>query len=97
MTFFSQRNIHFNASASASSVQYLEKVDFLKLQNGSDIRGVAVDGVEGEPVNLTEPVAEAIGAAFAAWLVEKKKVDVSQSLRVSIGHDSRISATLLQV
>lgn len=63
----------------------------------SDIRGVAVDGVEGEPVNLTEPVAEAIGAAFAAWLVEKKKADASQHLRVSIGHDSRISAKLLQV
>ncbi|XP_027363815.1 uncharacterized protein LOC113871158 isoform X2 [Abrus precatorius] len=71
-------------------------MDFLRLQNGSDIRGVAVDGVEGEPVNLTEPVAEAIGAAFAAWLVEKKKADASQHLRVSIGHDSRISAKLLQ-
>ena len=58
---------------------------------------MAVDGVEGEPVNLTEPVAEAIGAAFAAWLLEKKKADGSWNLRVSIGHDSRISAKLLQV
>lgn len=63
----------------------------------SDIRGVAVAGVEGEPVNLTEQVAEAIAAAFAGWLVEKKKADVSQRLRVSIGHDSRISAQRLQV
>ncbi|KAL5139443.1 Phosphomannomutase/phosphoglucomutase [Glycine soja] len=84
------------ASASATAVPYLDKTDFLKLQNGSDIRGVAVDGVEGELVNLTEPVAEAIGAAFAAWLMEKKKADASQHLRVSIGHDSRISAKLLQ-
>ncbi|KAG5004779.1 hypothetical protein JHK86_028918 [Glycine max] len=85
-----------DASASATAVPYLDKTDFLKLQNGSDIRGVAVDGVEGELVNLTEPVAEAIGAAFAAWLMEKKKADASQHLRVSIGHDSRISAKLLQ-
>ncbi|KAI4351371.1 hypothetical protein L6164_005743 [Bauhinia variegata] len=91
-----QRNILCNASASATAVPYLDKVDFLKLQNGSDIRGVAVDGVEGEPINITEPVAEAIGAAFAAWLVEKKKSEASRSLRVSIGHDSRISAKLLQ-
>lgn len=63
----------------------------------SDIRGVAVAGVEGEPVNLTEPVTEAIAAAFAAWLLEKKKLDGSRSLRVSIGHDSRISAKKLQV
>nr|KYP53087.1 Phosphomannomutase/phosphoglucomutase [Cajanus cajan] len=94
--FIIQRYFHCNASASATAVPYLDKTDFLKLQNGSDIRGVAVDGVEGEPVNLTEPVAEAIGAAFAAWLVEKKKADASQHLRVSIGHDSRISAKLLQ-
>ena len=63
----------------------------------SDIRGVAIAGVEGEPVNLTEPVAEAIAAAFAAWLVEKKKSDGSQRLKISIGHDSRISAHTLQV
>ncbi|XP_057423018.1 uncharacterized protein LOC130716965 isoform X1 [Lotus japonicus] len=91
-----KRNIQCNASASATTEPYLDKIDFLKLQNGSDIRGVALDGVEGETVNLTEPVAEAIGAAFAAWLVEKKKADASQHLRVSIGHDSRISAKLLQ-
>ncbi|KAI4346331.1 hypothetical protein L6164_007238 [Bauhinia variegata] len=91
-----QRNFQCNASVSATAVPYLYKVDFLKLQNGSDIRGVAVDGVEGESVNLTELVAEAIGVAFAAWLVEKKKAGASRSLRVSIGHDSRISAKLLQ-
>jgi len=48
-------------------------------------------------VNLTEPVAEAIGAGFAAWLLEKKKADGSRRFRVSIGHDSRISAEKLQV
>lgn len=63
----------------------------------SDIRGIAVGGVEGEPVNLTEPVAESIAAAFAAWLMDKKKVDGSKRLRVSIGHDSRISAQTMQV
>lgn len=63
----------------------------------SDIRGVAVAGVVGELVNLTEPVSEAIGAAFAAWLLERKKPNESRQLRVSIGHDSRISAQKLQV
>lgn len=58
---------------------------------------MAIDGVEGEPVNLTEPVAEAIGTAFAGWLMEKKKADPSKHLRVSVGHDSRITAKLLQV
>ncbi|XP_059457596.1 uncharacterized protein LOC132187328 isoform X2 [Corylus avellana] len=84
------------AAPTTSAVPSLDKVDFLKLQNGSDIRGVAVPGVEGEPVNLAEPVAVAIAAAFAGWLVEKKKADGSRRLRVSIGHDSRISAQVLQ-
>ena len=58
---------------------------------------MAVPGVEGEPVTLTEPVTEAIAAAFSAWLSEKKKVDASKPLKVSVGHDSRISAQVLQV
>lgn len=63
----------------------------------SDIRGIAVAGVEGETVNLTETVAESIAAAFAAWLTDKKNVDGSKRLRVSIGHDSRISTQSMQV
>ncbi|KAF0900896.1 hypothetical protein E2562_036715 [Oryza meyeriana var. granulata] len=90
-----QAYISCNA-AQGSSVSSSVKVDFLKLQNGSDIRGVAVAGVEGEPVNLTEPVTEAIAAAFAAWLLNKKKADGWRRLRISVGHDSRISAHKLQ-
>ncbi|XP_074577429.1 uncharacterized protein LOC141833827 isoform X1 [Curcuma longa] len=91
-----QISISCNAAQGTSAVSSHEKVDFLKLQNGSDIRGVAVAGVVGELVNLTEPVSEAIGAAFAAWLLERKKPNESRQLRVSIGHDSRISAQKLQ-
>ncbi|MBM4153107.1 MAG: phosphomannomutase/phosphoglucomutase, partial [Kiritimatiellaceae bacterium] len=42
------------------------------LQNGSDIRGVALDGVAGEPVTLTPDIVRPIGFAFAQWLAEKK-------------------------
>ncbi|OAY38841.1 phosphomannomutase/phosphoglucomutase isoform X2 [Manihot esculenta] len=94
--FVNRGNVYCNAASSTTAIPHLDKVDFLKLQNGSDIRGVAVAGVEGEPVTLTEPVTEAIAAGFAAWLLEKKKADASKTLRVSIGHDSRISAQMLQ-
>ncbi|KAK1571408.1 hypothetical protein Q3G72_016489 [Acer saccharum] len=63
------------AASSTAAVPALDKVDYFKLQNGSDIRGVAVAGVEGEPINLTEPVTEAIATSFVAWLLEKKKAD----------------------
>jgi phosphomannomutase len=57
---------------------------------------VAVAGVEGEPVNLTEETTVAIAAAFAAWLVDKKLPSTTK-LCIAIGHDSRISAASLQV
>ncbi|KAL2630115.1 hypothetical protein R1flu_014801 [Riccia fluitans] len=73
------------------------KVDFKKLQNGSDIRGVAMEGVDGEPVTLTEPVTEAIAAGFAGWLLQKKSVSEGfVKLKISIGHDSRLTAKSLQ-
>lgn len=76
---------------------YFELLNILLPGIYSDIRGVAVEGVEGESVSLTEPVTEAIAAAFAGWLSNKKKSEGSKCLRVSIGHDSRISAKNLQV
>lgn len=67
-------------------------MDYKKLQNGSDIRGVALEGIEGQNVNLTESVCKDIGRGFALWLIEKcKKTD----LRVAIGRDSRLSGKKL--
>lgn len=69
--------------------------DFLKLQNGSDIRGVALEGVDGEHVNLTTEVCRNIGAAFALWLSAKtgKSAD---TLVIGIGRDSRLSGEALE-
>ena len=64
---------------------------WLKLQNGSDVRGVALEGVEGEAVNLTPEILRPIGFAFAQWLAQKTGKLVSE-LRVAVGHDSRLSA-----
>ncbi len=72
-----------------------ELVSYLKLQNGSDIRGVAVDGVEGEAVNLTPHRVYFIAKAFAERIATFKMKDVSQ-VRIAIGHDSRISAESLK-
>ena len=63
----------------------------LKLQNGSDIRGIACEGVADEAVNLTPDAGNVIGGAFAKWLANKKNVSINE-LRIGIGHDSRITA-----
>lgn len=66
----------------------------MKLQNGSDVRGIAVEGVEGENVNITPQIAKQIGCAFASWLEKKTGVPVYE-LNIGVGRDSRISGPAL--
>ncbi len=68
-------------------------MDYKKLQNGSDIRGVALEGIEGQHINLTEEVCKNIGRGFALWLL--KKTGKKDSLRVAVGRDSRLSGPQL--
>ena len=66
---------------------------YFRLQNGSDVRGVALDGVEGEPVTLTDGIARTIGYAFSQWL--EKRLGMS-GLKVAVGHDSRLSSEAIK-
>lgn len=61
-----------------------------KLQNGTDIRGVALPGIPGEDVNLTPDICHIIAKSFAVWLSHNKKKD-SSALKISVGMDSRLS------
>lgn len=70
-------------------------IKWSKLQNGTDIRGVALEGVKDEKVNLTEEVVEIIGNAYAIWLSKKIDKDVSE-LKFGVGNDSRLSADSLK-
>lgn len=70
-------------------------VNWEKLRNGTDIRGVALDGIEGEKVNLTEEVANILATSFGTWLSGKKNKNTNE-LKVSVGTDSRISAPKLK-
>ena len=69
-------------------------MDLMKLQNGSDVRGVAIEGVEGENVNLTPQIAKQIGCAYVSWLAKKLDVD-STALRLGVGRDSRVTGPAL--
>ena len=63
-------------------------MDYSSLQNGSDIRGVAMEGVPGQSVNLTEQACRDIGRGFALWLRARLGKD---QLRVAVGRDSRLT------
>ena len=45
--------------------------DYSKLRNESDIRGIAIEGVPGQEVNLTEQACRDIGRGFALWLIQR--------------------------
>lgn len=77
--------------------------DLKHLQNGSDVRGIALEGVEGEHINLTPEIANRIAQAFAVWLEKKLEketshepgLSVKHTLRIGVGHDSRVTARSL--
>ena len=73
----------------------MTKEELLKLQNGSDIRGVAIEGVEGEHVNITEEACLKIGGAFVKWL-SKKNGKAAADLKIGIGRDSRITGPFME-
>lgn len=68
----------------------MKKINYKALQNGSDIRGVALSTISDEPVNLTDGVIENIITGFAYLLSNKLNAPLGD-LRVSVGRDSRLS------
>ena len=65
--------------------------DWNNLKSGTDIRGVASDGVAGEEVNLTDEILAKLADGFVLWLSERTGKE-PKDLTIAIGHDSRISA-----
>ncbi|OEL27052.1 Phosphomannomutase/phosphoglucomutase [Dichanthelium oligosanthes] len=66
-----------------------------RLQNGPDVRGVALEGEKGRAVNLTPLAVEAIAESFGEWLREELQRPVGEELRLSAGRDPRLSGARL--
>lgn len=73
----------------------VQPMTWKQLQNGSDIRGVAIEGVPGEPVNLTPERVKILGKAFVTWLSQQQPSDSNADLCISVGRDSRLSGPTL--
>lgn len=61
-----------------------------QFKSGTDIRGVASEGVTGQEVNLTDAAVRSMTQGFAKWLSNKTQ-KAGNDLKVSVGRDSRIS------
>lgn len=68
-------------------------INWKSLQNGSDIRGVAMEGVAQERVNLTPEVVARLGESFVGWLLKKSS---TKKLKISVGMDPRLSGPQLK-
>ncbi len=65
-------------------------MSYSMLKSGTDIRGVASD-VFGSEINLTNDAVYDIVSAFVCFLTDKISVP-AEEMKISVGHDSRISA-----
>ncbi len=66
----------------------------LRLQNGNDVRGAAI-ATEREPLTLTPGLTALICAAFVQFCEEFTQKPAA-SLRIGLGHDSRVTAESLK-
>ncbi|MEG4533287.1 hypothetical protein [Microcoleus sp. D2_18a_D3] len=72
----------------------MQKYNLKKLQHGSDIRGIAIEGVPDEQVNPTPEMATILRQAFVSLLVQKVNKSVAE-LTIAIGRDSHLSGLIL--
>jgi len=73
-------------------MQMLTEDKIMKLKSGTDVRGVAVQ-TETENIELTDEAVEKICIAFSKWI---KKKENKENIKISVGHDSRISANRIK-
>lgn len=83
------------APAGAAAVAGEEGDIIRRLQNGPDVRGVALEGEKGRAVNLTPLAVEVIAESFGEWLREELQLRDADELRVSVGRDPRLSGARL--
>ncbi|KAF2305534.1 hypothetical protein GH714_006288 [Hevea brasiliensis] len=93
--------IRSSSTTNYNEVVIDEEMDRIRrLQNGSDVRGVALEGEKGRTVDLTPPAVEAIAESFGEWVIrglEKERGRVVEDVRVSLGRDPRVSGASLSV
>lgn len=70
-----------------------KEMKLLNLKSGSDIRGVAMEG--GGKIVLSESVCTAVAFALTEFL-QKRLGKKAADMRIGVGHDSRLSASLIQ-
>jgi len=72
----------------------MTETDLKKLQNGSDIRGFALD-TENQKKNLTEKTVKQIANGLIGWWLEKSDKPLTETT-ITVGHDSRLTGPAIK-
>lgn len=72
----------------------MDKREFMHLANGSDIRGIAMEGLDYE-VNLTKETITFIANGFLKWLNENHSPKNDQ-YKIAIGYDGRLTGAQIK-
>ncbi len=70
----------------------MTREEFFSLKNGTDVRGTAIEGVENDPVTLTDEAVTKIAKAFCTWVFAK----TGTLPTIAVGYDSRLSAKRIE-
>ncbi|WCJ33568.1 phosphoglucosamine mutase family protein [Euphorbia peplus] len=99
---FSSSSVKFRTLKSSGTAKHNEVVideemdKIRRLQNGPDVRGVALEGEKGRAVDFSPATVEAIAEGFGEWVkdgLEKGR----ENVRISLGRDPRVSGASLSV
>ena len=70
----------------------MQSDEFLRLKNGTDVRGTAI-AAEGDAVTLTDEAVTKIAKAFYRFAAARAG---KENVTIAVGHDSRLSAKRLE-
>ena len=74
----------------------LSDKEILNLANGSDVRGFAIEGDNGEKVTFNCEAANRIATGFLKLLIKRNEGKLPDELKIAVGHDSRITSPELK-
>lgn len=66
-------------------------MNYAAFKSGTDIRGFAADGFENEALFMSDEFIKKTALAFVDWLSKKSGINAAD-IKISVGHDSRVSA-----
>lgn len=87
--------VEISAKQPVCQARRITMTTLLHLQNGTDIRGIALENEHALPITLSKSSTQAIAVGFINWIA-KMQTSFHSPMTLSIGTDSRLSGSQLK-